>query len=47
MAPLPGKGAGLEVMVQGRQVKAVRELLAARGVPEKWIEESDLTGKKK
>lgn len=39
-------GARLEVMVQGRQVKAARELLGAKGVPEKWIE-SDLTGKKK
>ncbi|KAH8114910.1 hypothetical protein DFH11DRAFT_1590309 [Phellopilus nigrolimitatus] len=47
VAPLPGKNAGLEVMVQGRQIKAVAELLLARGVPKKWVETADLTEKKK
>ncbi|EJD04970.1 uncharacterized protein FOMMEDRAFT_120229 [Fomitiporia mediterranea MF3/22] len=48
--PLPGgaKGGGMEVMIQGRQTKIVKELLIGKGVPAKWIEESDLTvGKKK
>ncbi|KAH8114919.1 hypothetical protein DFH11DRAFT_1543636 [Phellopilus nigrolimitatus] len=30
VAPLPSKNAGLEVMVQGRQIRAVAELLPAR-----------------
>ncbi|KAL5525212.1 hypothetical protein ACEPAF_9081 [Sanghuangporus sanghuang] len=46
--PLPGNNAGLEVMVQGKQIPSVRELLLSKGVPKAWIEESDLiSGKKK
>lgn len=45
--PLPGKSAGLEVMVQGKQIKTVADLLMARGVPKKWVVAEDLTGKKK
>jgi len=47
VAPLPGKNAGLEVMVQGKQIKAVADLLIEKGVPKKWIEEEDQTEKKK
>ncbi|OCB85854.1 hypothetical protein A7U60_g6985 [Sanghuangporus baumii] len=46
--PLPGSNAGLEVMVQGKQIPSVRDLLLSKGVPKAWIEESDLiSGKKK
>ena len=44
--PLPGKAAGQEVMVQGKQFKAVTDLLIAKGVPKQWIEVKDTTGKK-
>lgn len=44
--PLPGKAAGQEVMVQGKQLKVVVDLLIARGVPKQWIEAKDTTGKK-
>ncbi|KAI5118465.1 hypothetical protein M0805_003726 [Coniferiporia weirii] len=47
VAPLPGKNAGLEVMVQGKQIRVVSEMLQAKGVPKKWIEADDLTEKKK
>ncbi|KLO16572.1 hypothetical protein SCHPADRAFT_823044 [Schizopora paradoxa] len=47
VAPLPGKTAGLEVMVQGKQIKAVSELLIEKGIPKKWIESEDQTEKKK
>lgn len=43
---LPGKSAGKEVLVQGKQVKAVAEFLLGRGIPKKWIETADLTEKK-
>lgn len=46
VTPLPGKAAGKEVLVQGKQIKAVVEFLVARGVPKKWIETVDLTEKK-
>jgi translation initiation factor 2D len=48
VSPLPGKpaNAGLEVLVQGKQAKAVMEYLTGRGLPKKWIEVADLTGKK-
>ena len=46
MTDLPGKSAGEEVMVQGKQVMVVKELLVSRGVPEKRIECTDLSGKK-
>ena len=44
--PLPGRAAGQEVMVQGKQLKAVVDLLNAKGVPKQWIEAKDTTGKK-
>ncbi|TDL26969.1 hypothetical protein BD410DRAFT_783083 [Rickenella mellea] len=47
VTPLQGKGAGLEVMVQGKQIKAVTELLVEKGVPKRWIEVRGLVGKKK
>lgn len=38
----------MEVMVQGKQIKAVTDLLVAKGVPKTWIESADMTtGKKK
>ena len=48
VSPLPGKSAnaGLEVLIQGKQAKAVVEYLTGRGIPKKWIEVTDLTGKK-
>ncbi|KAI8968620.1 hypothetical protein BD414DRAFT_504220, partial [Trametes punicea] len=43
-----GKPNSLEVMVQGKQIKSVVDLLITRGVPKRWIESSDqTTGKKK
>jgi len=45
--PLPGKGAGQEVMVQGKQLKAVTDILFAKGVPKQWIETKDTTTGKK
>lgn len=36
-----------EVMVQGKQTPAVLELLGTLGVPEKWIEVTNIGGKKK
>ncbi|KAF8153971.1 hypothetical protein B0H34DRAFT_719823 [Crassisporium funariophilum] len=48
VSPIPGKPAnfGLEVLVQGKQSKAVVDYLMAKGIPKKWIEISDLSGKK-
>lgn len=48
VSPIPGKPAnsGLEVLVQGKQSKAVVEYLTGQGVPKKWIEVLDLSGKK-
>jgi translation initiation factor 2D len=43
----PVAGGGHEVMVQGKQIPAVLELLGSLGVPKKWIEVSDLADKKK
>jgi translation initiation factor 2D len=37
----------LEVLVQGKQIKAVVELLLAKGIPKKWIETLDLAADKK
>ncbi|GJE88956.1 eukaryotic translation initiation factor SUI1 family protein [Phanerochaete sordida] len=45
--PLPGKTADMEVMVQGKQIKAVTDLLVAKGVPARWIKAEDLSGSKK
>ena len=36
-----------EVMVQGKQIPAVLEQLGSLGVPEKWIEVTNIVGKKK
>ncbi|TBU43036.1 eukaryotic translation initiation factor SUI1 family protein [Dichomitus squalens] len=48
VSPVHGKPNSLEVMVQGKQIKAVTDLLISRGVPERWIEAEDQTkGKKK
>lgn len=43
--PLPGRGTGQELMVQGKQLKVVTDLLIAKGVPKQWIEVKDTTGK--
>ena len=45
--PLPGRTAGQELMVQGKQLKAVTDLLMAKGVPKQWIEAKDITTGKK
>lgn len=45
--PLPGKAAGQEVMVQGKQLKMVVDLLITNGVPKQWIEVKDTTTGKK
>ena len=37
---------GLEVLVQGKQSHAVVDYLTSKGIPKKWIEVSDLSGKK-
>ncbi|KAG8215235.1 hypothetical protein J3R82DRAFT_8781 [Butyriboletus roseoflavus] len=47
VSPRPGKASGLEVLVQGRQIKKVTEFLLSRGVPKEWIVSVDkLTAKK-
>ena len=48
MAPAVGKpaGSGLEVLVQGKQGKAVMDYLTGKGVPKRWIDVSDISGKK-
>ncbi|KAF8556748.1 hypothetical protein OG21DRAFT_1408399 [Imleria badia] len=46
VSPAPGKASGLEVLVQGKQIKAVTEFLLSRGVPKRWIEAAALKGKK-
>jgi len=38
VSPTPGKSSGMEVLVQGKQMKAVTEFLASRGVPKRWVE---------
>ena len=43
----PVAGGTHEVMVQGKQTSAVLELLGSLGVPEKWIDVSNIVGKKK
>ena len=37
----------MEVMVQGKQTKAVTDLLVSKGVPARWIKSEDLSGSKK
>ncbi|KAG6330594.1 hypothetical protein ID866_8497 [Astraeus odoratus] len=46
VSPIHGKATGMEVSVQGKQIKAVTNFLHSRGVPKKWIEAVDQTGKK-
>ncbi|KAJ4001159.1 eukaryotic translation initiation factor SUI1 family protein [Lentinula boryana] len=49
IAPIPGKPAnsGMEVLVQGKQSKAVVDYLQGKGVPKKWIEAHDVIKGKK
>ncbi|KAI0311462.1 hypothetical protein OF83DRAFT_1295388 [Amylostereum chailletii] len=47
ISPIPGRVAGEEVMVQGKQIKATVEFLEETGVPKKWIESADTVEKKK
>ena len=51
VAPVPGLKASsdppMEVLVQGKQIKVVVELLVKRGVPKRWVEAMDLTEGKK
>jgi translation initiation factor 2D len=37
----------MEVLVQGKQIKAVTEFLIEQGVPKRWIAAVDLSDKKK
>lgn len=37
VSPAPGKSSGMEVLVQGKQIKEVTAFLASRGVPKRWI----------
>ncbi|THV08251.1 hypothetical protein K435DRAFT_958852 [Dendrothele bispora CBS 962.96] len=48
ISPITGKPAnsGMEVLVQGKQSKAVVDYLIGKGVPKKWIEAIDAIGKK-
>lgn len=46
VSPVPGRGNAVEVLVQGKQVKAVTELLLAQGVPKRWIETVDISERK-
>ncbi|KAG6916814.1 hypothetical protein DXG01_005196 [Tephrocybe rancida] len=48
VSPIPGKpaGSGMEVLVQGKQSQSVIEYLTGKGIPKKWIETHDLSGKK-
>lgn len=48
VTPVAGtKTGGMEVMVQGKQAKAVADLLIEKGVPKKWVEAADMTAKDK
>ncbi|KAI0694966.1 eukaryotic translation initiation factor SUI1 family protein [Cytidiella melzeri] len=47
VAPLPGKPSGMEVMVQGKQMKAVMNHLISKGVPKNWIRGADMLDAKK
>ena len=42
VSPVHGKSGVSEVLVQGKQIKSVTELLLSRAVPKKWIEVTDL-----
>lgn len=41
VSDLPGKNAGKEVLVQGKQTKIVLEVLEGKGVMKKWIRSTD------
>ena len=47
VSPVPGKGNAMEVLVQGKQIKAVTDFLVAQGIPKRWIDTADLSEKKK
>ncbi|TFK67974.1 hypothetical protein BDN72DRAFT_842359 [Pluteus cervinus] len=47
VTPLPGKGAGFEVFVQGKQSQAVVTYLQERGIPKQWVSVQDLIKGKK
>ncbi|TFY76449.1 hypothetical protein EWM64_g7560 [Hericium alpestre] len=47
VTPVPGKSAGEEIMVQGKQIKPVVDYLLGEGVPKRWIEAADLSDAKK
>ncbi|KIM23544.1 hypothetical protein M408DRAFT_77382 [Serendipita vermifera MAFF 305830] len=47
VALVNGKANQYEVLVQGKQAKAVMDYLMGKGVPKKWIELEDTTEKKK
>ncbi|KAF8519390.1 hypothetical protein BU17DRAFT_90099 [Hysterangium stoloniferum] len=47
VSPVPGPGNANEVLVQGKQIKTVTDFLIAQGVPKRWVESTDLSGKKK
>jgi len=47
MTPITPKSNQMEVLVQGKQGKAVTEYLINKGIPKKWIVVDDSTGKKK
>jgi len=48
VSPVFGKpaGSGMEVLVQGKQGPAVVDYLIGKGIPKRWIEVTDLAGKK-
>jgi hypothetical protein len=47
VAPITPKSNQMEVLVQGKQGKAVTEYLINKGIPKKWIVVDDSTEKKK
>ncbi|KAH9948078.1 eukaryotic translation initiation factor SUI1 family protein [Amylocystis lapponica] len=47
VSPVAGRPSQMEVMVQGKQVEAVIDMLVGKGVPKRWIESVDHTTKKK
>ncbi|KAI5999986.1 hypothetical protein EDD15DRAFT_2236013 [Pisolithus albus] len=46
VSPLPREAMRSEVLVQGKQIKAVTNFLLSKGVPKKWIKTAGSTGKK-
>ena len=47
VTPITPKSNQMEVLVQGKQGKAVTEYLVNKGIPKKWIAMDDSTEKKK